>query len=109
MRNEFKMLIAGFGAGAVVGLIALTHVSASIGGHTVVRADRLALAAKRPIAYGDTIPHGAAVMLAANADGVVEWRDPRGRLIYQADRSHAQTSVAKGVAIPQISVAGEPD
>lgn len=108
MRNEFKMLVAGFGAGAVVGLVALTHVSASIGGHSVVRADRLAHVAKPPIAYGDAAPAGE-IKLAANADGIVEWRDPRGRLIYQADRSHAQTSVAKGVAIPRISIDGEAD
>jgi hypothetical protein len=104
MRTEFKMLMAGFGAGAVVGLVALTHVSASINGSAGVRENRLALVAKPPIAFGDGMATPAIVTVASTADGVVEWVDPRGRLLYQANPARALTTVAKGRAIPVVMV-----
>jgi hypothetical protein len=107
MRSELKMMIAGFGAGALVGLVALTSVSASIDRSSAFeRSDRLAAAMKAPIAYGDVDPASVVshVELIGPKGTIVEFRDPQGRLVYRSDPVTNTTMVAKNTIIPSFTV-----
>ena len=110
MRNEMKMILAGFGAGAIVGVIALTSVNASIDRVHAERSDRLAAAIKPPFAYGDIDP--AAVVTHVELIGpkgtVVEFRDPKGQLVYRSDPVTNTTMVAKNTVIPSFTVLERP-
>jgi hypothetical protein len=106
MRSEIKMILAGFGAGALVGVIALTSVSASIDRGLAQRSDRLSAAVKPPIAYGDIDPASVVshVELIGPKGTVVEFRDPKGRLVYRSDPVSNTTMVAKNTIIPSFTV-----
>jgi len=106
MRSEIKMILAGFGAGALVGVIALTSVSASIDRQHPVRADRIAAAVKAPIAYGALDPSTVVshVELIGPRGTVVEFRDPGGRLVFRSDPVTNTTMVAKNTSIPSFTV-----
>ena len=106
MRSEWKMIIAGFGAGALVGVIALTSVSASIDRVHAQRGDRLSPVMKAPIAYGDIDPASVVshVELIGPKGTVVEFRDPQGRLVFRSDPVTNTTVVAKNTVIPSFTV-----
>ncbi|MDR3496836.1 MAG: hypothetical protein P4L82_19750 [Ancalomicrobiaceae bacterium] len=106
MRSEWKMIWAGFAAGAVVGLVALTSVNASIGTQPLLRGDRLAAAVKPPIAYSDIDPASVVshVELIGPKGAVVEFRDPSGKLVYRSDPVTNTTIVAKNAIIPSFTV-----
>jgi hypothetical protein len=106
MRSEFKMILAGFGAGALIGVVALTSVSASIDRDQILRGDRLSAAVKAPIAYGDVDPASVVthVELIGPKGTVVEFRDPKGRIVYRTDPVSNTTMVAKNTIIPSFTV-----
>ena len=106
MRSEWKMIFAGFAAGAVVGLVALTSVNASIGTQQIMRGDRLAAAVKPPITFSDINPASVVshVELIGPKGTIVEFRDPTGKLVYRSDPVTNTTIVAKNAVIPSFTV-----
>lgn len=106
MRSEFKMILAGFGAGALIGIAALTSVSASIDRTALVRADRQAVMGKVTISYGDPDPAMSAshVELIGDKGAVVEYRNTQGRIVYRSDPAINTTLVAKNEVIPSVTV-----
>ncbi|MDR3374375.1 MAG: hypothetical protein P4L98_11665 [Ancalomicrobiaceae bacterium] len=106
MRSEWKMIFAGFAAGAVIGLVALTSVNASIGTQHIMRSDRLAPAIKPPITFGDIDPASVVshVELIGPKGTIVEFRDPAGKLVYRSDPVTNTTIVAKNTVIPSFTV-----
>ena len=106
MRSEWKMIFAGFAAGAVVGLVALTSVNASIGTQPIMRGDRLGPAIKPPITFSDIDPASVVshVELIGPKGTIVEFRDPAGKLVYRSDPVTNTTIVAKNTVIPSFTV-----
>jgi hypothetical protein len=106
MRSELKMIIAGFGAGALVGVVALTSVNASIDHTQSVRGDRLSAVVKPQVAYGDIDPASVVshVELIGPKGTVVEFRDPQGRIVFRSDPVTNTTVVAKNTIIPSFTV-----
>ena len=110
MRSEYKMVLAGFGAGAFVGILALTSVHASIDAVHAYRGDRLGPAVKPPIAYGDVDPSAVVthVELIGPKGTVVEFRDPQGHIVFRSDPVSNTTVVAKNTVIPSFTVRERP-
>ena len=106
MRSEYKMMVAGFAAGAVVGVIALSSVNASIGVLKAYRGDRLAAAVKPALTYTDVDPAAVVshVELIGPKGAVVEFRDPAGNLVYRSDPVTNTTVVSKNTVIPSFTV-----
>lgn len=106
MRSEYKMMVAGFAAGAVVGVIALSSVNASIGALNAFRGDRLAPAVKPALTYSDVDPSAVVshVELIGPKGAVVEFRDPSGNLVYRSDPVNNTTVVSKNAVIPSFTV-----
>ena len=105
MRSEYKMMVAGFCAGAVVGVIALTSVNASIGVVPALRGDRMG-EARPALTYTDIDPAAVVshVELIGPKGAVVEFRDPSGALVYHSDPVNNTTVVAKNAVIPSFTV-----
>ena len=110
MRSEFKMVIAGFGAGAVMGILALTSVSASLSEPPLSRGDRIAMPVRAPIAYGDLDPAAVVshVELIGPKGTVVEFRDPRGKIVFRSDPLSNTTVVARDAIIPSFTSREKP-
>lgn len=106
MRSEYKMMVAGFAAGAIVGVIALSSVNASIGAFNAYRGDRLAPAVKPALSYSDVDPSAVVshVELIGPKGAVVEFRDPSGNLVYRSDPVNNTTVVSKNAVIPSFTV-----
>jgi hypothetical protein len=106
MRSEYKMMVAGFAAGAVVGVIALTSVNAGMNAFQAYRGDRISAAVKAPVTYSDIDPASVVshVELIGPKGTVVEFRDPSGNLVYRSDPVNNTTVVAKNAVIPSFTV-----
>jgi hypothetical protein len=106
MRSEYKMMVAGFAAGAVVGVVALGSVNATVGVVNAFRGDRIAPAVKPILSYTDIDPAAVVshVELIGPKGAVVEFRDPAGNLVYRSDPVNNTTVVAKNVVIPSFTV-----
>jgi hypothetical protein len=106
MRSEYKMMIAGFAAGALVGVLALTSVNAGMTAFHVYRGDRLVTPTKAPVTYSDIDPTSVVshVELIGPKGAVVEFRDPSGNLVYRSDPLTNTTVVAKNANIPSFTV-----
>ena len=106
MRSEFKMVTAGFVAGALVGILALSSVSASIDAFHAYRGDRIAAPVKAPLVFGDVGPKAVVshVELIGPKGAVVEFRDPAGNLVYRSDPVANTTVVVKNAVIPSFTV-----
>lgn len=106
MRNEYKMMLAGFAAGAVVGVVALGSVGATVGVMNGLRGDRLVAPVKPTLTYQDVDPAAVVshVELIGPKGAVVEFRDPAGNLVYRSDPVNNTTVVSKNVIIPSFTV-----
>ena len=106
MRSEYKMMVAGFVAGGIVGALALSSVHASIDAFHAYRGDRLAAAVRAPVAYTDVDPSAVVshVELIGPKGTVVEFRDPSGNLVYRSDPVTNTTVVVKNAVIPSFTV-----
>lgn len=106
MRNEYKMMIGGFLMGAVVGVVALGSVNATVGVMGALRGDRLVAPVKPTLSYTDVDPAAVVshVELIGPKGAVVEFRDPAGNLVYRSDPVNNTTVVAKNVVIPSFTV-----
>lgn len=106
MRGEYQTMMAGFAAGAVVGVIALTSVSASMNAYHAIRGDRIAAPIRATIPAADVDPATVVshVELIGPKGAVVEFRDPSGNLVYRSDPLNNTTVVSKNVVIPSFTV-----